>query len=109
MSETSETPLMQDPEFQIGVRFWTATRTWEHPPSPPSRSATRTSSTSVRELDAARSERDRLRQLCAELYQVAGALGADARVLDNLWAAAEGKPLPHESLLPYPHQGDPDV
>jgi hypothetical protein len=55
----------------------------------------------VTELDAARIERDRLRALCAELYQVAGELGADARVLDNLWAAAQGKPLPHDSLLPY--------
>jgi hypothetical protein len=54
------------------------------------------------ELAAARAEIDHLRQLCAEVYQVAGTLGADARVLDNLWAAADGKPLPHASLLPYP-------
>jgi len=40
----------------------------------------------------ARAELNRLRNLCAELYQVAGTLGADARVLDNLWAAADGKP-----------------
>jgi hypothetical protein len=55
--------------------------------------------------DAIRAERDRLRQLCAELYQVAGALGADDRVLDNLWAAAAGEPIPHGSLLPYPAKG----
>jgi hypothetical protein len=54
------------------------------------------------ELEAAKAEIDRLRNLCSEVYQVAGALGADERVLDNLWAAADGKPLPHESLLPYP-------
>lgn len=54
------------------------------------------------ELEAARAEIDQLRNLCAEVYQVAGTLGADARVLDNLWAAADGKPLPHGSLLPYP-------
>jgi hypothetical protein len=54
------------------------------------------------ELEAARAEIDHLRTLCAEVYQVAGTLGADARVLDNLWAAADGKPLPHASLLPYP-------
>ncbi len=56
----------------------------------------------VEELEAARAEIDRLRNLCAEMYQVAGTLGADARVLDNLWAAADGKPMPHGSLLPYP-------
>ncbi len=54
------------------------------------------------------SEIDRLRTLCAEMYQVAGTLGADARVLDNLSAAASGKPLPHASLLPYP-QADPST
>jgi hypothetical protein len=50
---------------------------------------------------AARTGIDRLGQLCAEVYQVAGTLGADASVLDNLWAAADGKPFPHASLLPY--------
>jgi hypothetical protein len=54
------------------------------------------------DLADARAEIDRLRQVCAEVYQVAGTLGADPRVLDNLWAAADGKPLPHASLLPYP-------
>ena len=61
------------------------------------------------ELEAARAEIDRLRKLCAEVYQVAGTLGADARVLDNLWAAADGKPLPHASLLPYPAPPPPRV
>jgi hypothetical protein len=51
-----------------------------------------------------------LRELCAQVYQVVGAL-ADAagvfetkqveRVLDNLDAAAAGKPLPHGNLLPF--------
>jgi hypothetical protein len=53
------------------------------------------------ELDAARAEVDRLRTLCAEVYQVAGSLDAGDLVLDNLWAAANGEPLPHASLLPY--------
>jgi hypothetical protein len=57
-------------------------------------------------LEVARAEIDRLRDLCAQVYQVAGALGADDRVLDNLWAAADGKPLPHASLLPYPSPPD---
>jgi hypothetical protein len=56
------------------------------------------------ELEAPRAEIDRLRHLCAEVYQVAGALGAHARVLDNLFAAADGRPLPYAALLPYPPQ-----
>lgn len=42
-----------------------------------------------------------LRHVCGEMYQVAGALGASAKVLDNLSAAAGGKPIPHASVLPY--------
>jgi hypothetical protein len=56
------------------------------------------------ELEAARAEIDRLRQLCAEVYQVAGALGAAVPVLDALWAAAQGRPVPPASLLPYTTQ-----
>jgi hypothetical protein len=41
-----------------------------------------------------------LQRVCAEAYQFAGAVGAPVRVLDQLWAAAEGRPLPHESILP---------
>jgi len=41
-----------------------------------------------------------LERVCAEAYQFAGAVGAPVRVLDNLAAAAEGKSLPHESMLP---------
>lgn len=50
---------------------------------------------------AAARELERLRNLCSEMYQVAGALGASEHVLDNLWAAAAGKPIPHDTLLPY--------
>jgi hypothetical protein len=46
-------------------------------------------------------EIESLRQLCAEVYQVAGTLGTDTRVLDNLWAATQGQPLPHTTVLPY--------
>ena len=31
---------------------------------------------------------------------MAGAAGAPTRVLDNLWAAAQGEPLPHATVLP---------
>ena len=44
---------------------------------------------------------DALEMLCAEMYQVAGELGAPVCVLDQLWAAAQGEPLPHGSLLPF--------
>lgn len=41
-----------------------------------------------------------LESLCAEMYQVAGTANAPVRVLDKLWAAAEGKPIPRIDLLP---------
>ena len=45
-------------------------------------------------------EIDRLRHVCAEAYQLAGAVGAPVRVLDTLAAAAAGRPLPCSSFLP---------
>ena len=51
-----------------------------------------------------------LRPLCAEVYQVVGCLATAAgvfaapeveRVMDNLAAASAGKPLPHDTLLPF--------
>jgi hypothetical protein len=41
-----------------------------------------------------------LEAICAEAYQAVGAAGAPARVLDQLWAAAQGAPIPHETILP---------
>jgi len=52
------------------------------------------------ELDRLRRRLEALEGVCAEAYQLAGAVGAPARVLDQLHAAAEGKPLPHASILP---------
>lgn len=57
-----------------------------------------------------RGEINRLRSVCAEAYQVVGALAAEldlfdskevARVLDNLCAASAGEPNPHKSVLPF--------
>lgn len=45
-------------------------------------------------------QRDQLRAVCAEAYQLAGALGAPVEALDNLSAAANGDPLPHATFLP---------
>ena len=53
---------------------------------------------------------NRLRRDCAEAYQVIGAMAVIAkynhrdiaRVLDNLSAAANDEPRPHEDLLPWP-------
>lgn len=42
-----------------------------------------------------------LEDLCSEVYQIAGTLGAPARVLDQLLAASEGRDLPYQSLLPF--------
>ena len=56
----------------------------------------------------ARLEIDRLRRDCAEAYQVIGCLAGDffnddavIRAMDNLFAAANGDPRPHEDLLPF--------
>lgn len=45
-----------------------------------------------------------LENLLGELYQVLGALDAPEAVLDQVVAALEGGPLPHESLLPFAAQ-----
>ncbi len=54
------------------------------------------------ELDRLRAERDALRSLCAAAYQVVGAVDGPLEMLDNLLAAANTMPLPHE-----PHAGLP--
>ena len=41
-----------------------------------------------------------LEEVCAEAYQLAGAVGAPERALDNLAAAAGGEPIPHATFLP---------
>jgi hypothetical protein len=46
----------------------------------------------------------RLRRDCAELYQVLGVLtehGDLTKALDNALAAAQGRPRPHDDLLPF--------
>lgn len=40
-------------------------------------------------------------ELCAELYQVLGALDAPPNVLDKVLAAANGEPIPDIDLLPF--------
>jgi hypothetical protein len=42
----------------------------------------------------------RLERLCADIYQVCGQAGAPTRVLDALFAAAEGHPIPRAPILP---------
>lgn len=41
-----------------------------------------------------------LQQVCGEAYQLASAVGAPVKVLDNLAADACGKPMPHAIFLP---------
>ena len=41
-----------------------------------------------------------LQRVCAEAYQLAGAVGAPVAALDNLSAAASGRPIPHGTFLP---------
>lgn len=56
----------------------------------------------LRAADAAqREEIQRLRRVCAEAYQLAGAVGAPVKALENLAYAAQGAPdLPHATFLP---------
>ena len=56
-----------------------------------------------------RVQRDELQRDCAEAYRVVGALAGDRfksnsvqRALDNLGAATDGEPRPHDDLLPWP-------
>lgn len=51
-------------------------------------------------LDGLRRRVEALERVCAEAYQFAGVVGAPVRVLDTLAAAADGLPLPHDSMLP---------
>ena len=41
-----------------------------------------------------------LQQVCGEAYQLAGAVGAPVKALDNLAAAACGNPMLHATFLP---------
>ena len=41
------------------------------------------------------------KMLFAELYQICGALGCNAKILDNLSAASRGLKPPHKTLLPF--------
>lgn len=64
----------------------------------PRRSSKRvTAAQQVRKLQA---RVTRLEGLCADAYQVAGAAGAPERVLDALYAAAQGYRIPRAALLP---------
>lgn len=54
-------------------------------------------------LESDQLQRDRITELlrvCWEAYQLAGAVGAPAKALDNLSYAAQGAPLPHKTFLP---------
>jgi hypothetical protein len=51
-------------------------------------------------LEALQRRIEQLEHVCGEAYQFAGTVGAPERILDNLAAAANGDPIPHESVLP---------
>lgn len=52
------------------------------------------------EVAQLRARVEALEDVCAEAYQFAGEVGAPARVLDRLWAAAQGQTIPVASMLP---------
>lgn len=53
-----------------------------------------------RDIVDLRSQLAAVRSVCGEAYQLAGAVGAPVKVLDNLSAAMGGMPIPHETFLP---------
>lgn len=56
-----------------------------------------------RRLVASRARQIRqLRELCATAYQVVGAADGPVELLDNLSAAANGDPLPHDPMAGLP-------
>lgn len=65
------------------------------------RSQTRIKGTMAIDKRDARHRVEELQDICAELHQVLGVLGAPARVLDQTLAAAEGRPVPYATLLPF--------
>jgi hypothetical protein len=54
----------------------------------------------VDDITALRARVALLEEVAAEAYQLAGAVGAPVRVLDNLDAAVAGRPLPFPTFLP---------
>lgn len=52
------------------------------------------------EVEQLRARVQALEEVCGEMYQVAGAAGAPERVLDKLWAAAQGDAISTASVLP---------
>ena len=52
----------------------------------------------IAELEA---EIAKLRGVCADAYQLVGAVGGPVEALDNLSAAANGEPIPHDTFLPF--------
>lgn len=55
---------------------------------------------SVSETETLRARVSHLEALCADAYQLAGAVGAPERFLDALWAAAQGEEVPAGDRLP---------
>jgi hypothetical protein len=51
-------------------------------------------------LQQLRARVEQLEDVCGQAYQLAGEVGAPARVLDILFAASNGDDLPSESFLP---------
>ncbi len=74
-------------------------RTW-HLQGDPAASGTRGRTMNTSRESAARRRVEELERLCGELYQFAGEVGAPARILNALWAAAQGRKLPGDGLLP---------
>jgi hypothetical protein len=54
----------------------------------------------TQEVVTLRARVEALEGLCGAIYQFAGAVGAPERILDALWAAAQGEAFEADGLLP---------
>lgn len=63
----------------------------------------------IAELEARDRDIARLKIVCGEAYQMAGALDATEKALDNLSAASRGDKLPHDTFLPHPTVSHADI
>lgn len=67
--------------------------------------------------EKAEAEVERLRRVCAEAYQVIGVLAVEdlfdhpgvVKMIDNLSFAADGRPIPHDDVLPFTIERAPEA
>ena len=92
---------MHDATYRVLNRVPSA---WQRPPTPDSAAVWYLID---KYIEAVEKKLSVASQVCAEVYQIAGQLGAHETVLDNLLAVSNSEAtVPHDTLLPYNHNSD---